>query len=82
LSSQIALTDTIKIAVGEGLTLSTSSSSQFWPILAHVMHHHEQVFPIGIYRVARFKIQKYGTYIFFIINKHFWITVLQVIDIF
>lgn len=43
-------TDIIKIAVGvDGLPLSASSSSQFWPILAYIMPHHEHVFPVGIY---------------------------------
>lgn len=32
-----------------GLPLFAGSSSQFWPILAYIMHHHGHVFPIGIY---------------------------------
>jgi len=43
---------TIKIAIGiDGLPLSKSSSSQFWPILAYIANHpsYKTVFPIGIY---------------------------------
>jgi len=47
-SCQIALTDTVKIAVGVD-RLPASSSSQFSPILAYIIAHHEHVFPIGIY---------------------------------
>lgn len=46
-----SLNDTIKVAIGiDGLPLSKSSSSQFWPILAYVIGPFpKQVFPIGIY---------------------------------
>lgn len=41
----------IKVAIGiDGLPLSKSSNSQFWPILAYVIGlPTKQVFPVGIY---------------------------------
>lgn len=44
------LEDDIKIIVGvDGLPLSKSSSSEFWPILAYIHPQNDKVFPIGIY---------------------------------
>lgn len=40
----------MNIAVGvDGLPISKSSSSQFWPILAYIVPYRNYVFPIGIY---------------------------------
>lgn len=42
--------DTIKLVVGvDGLPLTKSSSSTFWPILGYIRQTHSIVFPIGIY---------------------------------
>lgn len=49
-SSIIPLSECIKIAVGvDGLQITKSSSSQFWPILAYIMPYRKYVFPVGIY---------------------------------
>lgn len=49
-SFKINLDSVIKIVIGvDGLPLSKSSSSQFWPILGYIHPHKEIVFPIGIY---------------------------------
>lgn len=40
----------IQIAVGiDGLPISKSSFSQFWPILNYIIPHDKYVFPIGIF---------------------------------
>lgn len=42
--------ETIKIVVGvDGLPLSKSSGSCFWPILGYIRQYNQIVFPIGIY---------------------------------
>ncbi|KAL4103987.1 hypothetical protein QTP88_019300 [Uroleucon formosanum] len=49
-SSKFKLDSEIKVMVGlDGLPLSKSSSSQFWPILANIYPHSNHVFPVGIY---------------------------------
>lgn len=48
--SKYNLDNEIKVVVGvDGLPLSKSSSSQYWPILAYIYPHSDKVFPIGIY---------------------------------
>lgn len=42
--------DEVKVIIGvDGLPLSKSSGSQFWPILAYIYPHSNNVFPIGIF---------------------------------
>jgi len=42
--------DTIRLVIGvDGLPLSKSSGSCFWPILGYLRQHNQSVFPIGIY---------------------------------
>lgn len=42
--------DTIPLVVGfDGLPLTKSSSSTFWPILGYIRQTHSIVFPIGVY---------------------------------
>ncbi|CAI6369903.1 unnamed protein product [Macrosiphum euphorbiae] len=49
-SSIISSDDKIKIVLGvDGLPISKSSSSQFWPILAYIHPYKNYVFPVGIY---------------------------------
>ncbi|CAI6366430.1 unnamed protein product [Macrosiphum euphorbiae] len=49
-SLKFKLDSEIKVMVGvDGLPLSKSSSSQFWPILAYIYPHSNHVFPVGIY---------------------------------
>lgn len=49
-SSIISSDDKIKIALGiDGLPISKSSSSQFWPILAYIQPYKNYVFPVGIF---------------------------------
>jgi len=49
-SSTFPLDDVIRLAIGiDGLPLTKSSASQFWPILAYIQPYHKYVFPIGIY---------------------------------
>lgn len=46
----ISDTDVIKVVIGiDGLPLSKSSCSQFWPILGYIRPLNNLVFPIGIY---------------------------------
>lgn len=37
----------------DGLLISKSTSSQFWPILAYIRSHHNMVFPVGIFHGTR-----------------------------
>lgn len=49
-SLKFKLDSKIEVMVGvDGLPLSKSSSSQFWPILAYIYPHSNHVFPVGIY---------------------------------
>lgn len=42
--------DCIKLVIGiDGLPLSKSSGSSFWPILCYIRPYKETVFPVGIY---------------------------------
>jgi len=42
--------DVVKIVIGiDGLPISKSSNSAFWPILGYIRPHNNLVFPIGIY---------------------------------
>lgn len=44
----------IELAIGiDGLPISKSTSSQFWPILAYICSHHNMVFPVGIFHGTR-----------------------------
>lgn len=46
----VSIEDEIKVVVGiDGLPLSKSSSSQFWPILAYLQPFKEFIFMIGLY---------------------------------
>ncbi|KAF0748558.1 Uncharacterized protein FWK35_00020988 [Aphis craccivora] len=48
--TDIGDTDVIKVVIGiDGLPLSKSSCSQFWPILGYIRPLQNLVFPIGIY---------------------------------
>jgi len=48
--TEIGDTDVIKVVIGiDGLPLSKSSCSQFWPILGYIRPLNNLVFPIGIY---------------------------------
>lgn len=49
-SAELCNTNPIKLVVGiDGLPLTRSSGSSFWPILCYIRPYKENVFPIGIY---------------------------------